>query len=276
MIIKARFWRLLDLRLFRLGLLGGGLLAACAAEPYKAGPYDKEAGPLSVTVTNDTTTIQSGAYISPAWVNEAFEGTHDRVLEGHRLTFKIHQTVDGGGWDAGLSPADVFTGSVSDVPQTETLCFSYTLDLETSGQGKWWVGPKISVNWAAMTDVPSTGEWYENYVVEAANQTPQDLEADLFDYFEAEFLGENQIAGARYRHVKLKFQDWWQYWSIRQDYRMSGQLTIRDVLDAWTGLPDDLIYDGVKANIETHGPVDGEGLIVASTYENLTDLSYCK
>lgn len=218
----------------------------------------------SDAVRDDTRYLRSGDFASPAWVNEAFTGTHFRRLTGNALDFSIEQTVAGGGWDAAVGPSEEPGIPVSNVAHDATICFAYTLDLGTAEGGKWWAGPKISVNWVAMTDAPSTGEWYENYVVEIANQTPAELEADLFAYFDAESLGESMIDGAAYRHVRLRYEQWWQYWSIRQDYRTMGAVRMGPILDAWAGIPQDLIFDGVKANIETHGVVRGEGRIVAT------------
>lgn len=216
-----------------------------------------------VEATDTTNKLVSGAYASPAWINETFTGTHTRRLTKNRLSFEIEQTVHGGGWDTAVGIVEKPDYPVAELDPQMAICFDYSLDLDATGTGKWWVGPKISVNWAAMTDAPSIGDWYENYVVEWANQSPAELEADLFDLFEAESLGETIIAGSTYRHVKLRFHDWWQYWSIRQDYRSSGQMTIGPIIEAWAGMPSDLPFDGIKANIETHGPISGSGVIHA-------------
>jgi len=243
-------------------LFSAVLLSACASPPV-VDPVSN-VSQASDEVRDDTRYLRSGDFASPAWVNEAFTGTHFRRLTGNALDFSVEQTVEGGGWDTAVGPSQEPGIPVSTVAHDATICFAYTLDLDASEGGKWWAGPKISVNWAAMTDAPSTGEWYENYVVEVANQTPAELEADLFAYFDAESLGESLIDGATYRHVRLRYEQWWQYWSIRQDYRMDGAVRMGPILDAWAGIPQDLIFDGVKANIETHGIVRGEGRIIAT------------
>lgn len=256
-------------------LLGGCAAVAPVTEiidsPRAASSTDK--------AENDTRRLITGVYSSPAWVNDRFTGTHVRELTDNRLKFQIEQTVEGGGWDTGVGLAQEPAIPLGTVAKDETICFAYDLDLDALDGGKWWAGPKISVNWAAMTDTPSTGDWYENYVVEVANKTPAELEADLFDYFDAESLGESVIAGATYRHIRLRYQEWWQYWSIRQDYRAEGQLPLGPIFDAWSAIPRDLTYDGVKANLETHGPVLGKGQIIAvipGTDVDVMRLSNCK
>lgn len=256
-------------------LLAGALaLSACASAPSVSPDSDSD------SALNDVRRLKSGTYSSPAWVNEKFTGSHLRKLEDDTLSFTLEQTVHGGGWDTGVAPGEEPRLPLQDVADTESICFNYNLKLVPTGDGKWWAGPKVSVNWAAMTDQPSTGEWYENYVVELANQSPAELEADLFDFFDAEFLGESDISGATYRHIRLRYQEWWQYWSIRQDYRTQGELPLMPILEAWGDIPRDLTYDGVKANIETHGPVSGAGQISAvfsgDNPAKLSKSSYCR
>ncbi|MEL6686304.1 MAG: hypothetical protein AAFP97_01635 [Pseudomonadota bacterium] len=219
------------------------------------------AGLESDSAENELRRLESGPHASPVWVNEIFSGTHNRALIGNTLIFSVDQTEEGGGWDTAVGLARDHQYTVSELPSDAAICFNFDLNLTTGQSGSWWVGPKISVNWAAMTDAPSSGDWYENYIVEMASQSPSELEANLFEYFDPVFLGETEINGATYRHIKLRYQQWWQYWSIRQDYRESGVLDIWPILDAWTGIPRDLLFDGVKANIETHGPVSGNGSI---------------
>lgn len=242
------------------------LLGACASTPAEVIPAE---------AVNETRKLVSGDYASPAWVNETFDGAHVRSLSGNDLTFAIEQSIDGGGWDTAVGIVNEPDVTVAQIDPQLAICFDYDLRFAPEHSGKWWVGPKISVNWAAMTDQPSSGDWYENYVVEMANQTPEELEADLFDFFEAESLGETMIDGATYRHIKLRFNDWWQYWSIRQDYRSAGSMTVASILNGWTGLPSELPFDGVKANIETHGPIAGSGTIHADIANQLTELN-CK
>lgn len=250
-------------------LLSALVLGGCATVTPKDAPV-----PISTAnaeARDDTRHLKSGEYMSSAWVNDAFTGTHYRDLSENRLNFSVKQTVAGGGWDASVSRADNPSKPVSDVARDAIICFAYDLNLDATEGGKWWVGPKISVNWAAMTDTPSSGEWYENYVVEAANQTPSEFEDDLIAYFDTESLGESQMNGATYRHILVRYEQWWQYWSIRQDYRVNGQLALGPILDAWIGLPQDLNFDGVKANIETHGIVRGNGTVTASQLQNSQD-----
>jgi len=93
-------------------------------------------------------------------------------------------------------------------------------DVSLSGEGRWWAGPKISV-----------------------------------------ILPDTIWAGSTYRNYKIRFHDWWQYWSVRQDFRSTGILNIKPILEFWSehGLPENRRFDGVKANIETYGPIKGSG-----------------
>ena len=121
------------------------------------------------------------------------------------------------------------------------------------------------VNWQGEESAKQNGDdWYENYVVEIASSSPQELHT-LFtgDYFKAEELPPLTLAGSTYRNYKIRFHDWWQFWSVRQDYRATGILPIEPIVDVWIahGLPTDRLFDGVKANIERYGPIEGEGAV---------------
>jgi len=139
--------------------------------------------------------------------------------------------------------------TVSTAKSGLSICSAYDIDL--SGAGRWWAGPKISVNWQGDEAAKHNGDdWYENYIVEIASSTPAELH-DIFmgDYFKAEELPSTVIAGSQYRHYKIRFHSWWQFWSVRQSYRASGRLPIEPIIDVWLdhGLPSDRIFDGVKA-----------------------------
>ena len=228
-------------------------LIGCAA-------HHSDLKPMS-HIMSDTQTVNFQDYNTSAWVSEKFDGAFSRQFKGKTLYYNIAQSAPEGGVDIGLSQRDVKLGPVAEVVDGLVICSSYKTKL--SGEGRWWAGPKISVNWAAMEEgTPSQGDWYENYIVEIASSTPNELH-DIFtgDYFKGEDLGMTKLAGASYRHYKIRYQTWWQYWSVRQDYRESGVLPLEPIIDVWVqnGLPTNLRFDGVKANIETYGEISGTG-----------------
>ena len=205
--------------------------------------------------------FEFGALSSSAWVSDSFDGRHARQFFGETLRFEVEQFAPEGGLDVGVTPIDVQPNGVTQAKQNLQICSSYAIDL--AGTGRWWAGPKISVNWQGEESAKQNGDdWYENYVVEIASTTPDDLHA-LFtgDYFKAEELPPLELAGSSYRNYKIRFHDWWQFWSVRQDYRASGVLPVEPIVDTWIahGLPADRIFDGIKANIETYGPISGTG-----------------
>ena len=62
---------------------------------------------------------------------------------------------------------------------------------------------------------------------------------------------------------------------MRQDYRDTGTLPIEPIVDVWIarGLPTDRAFDGVKANFETYGPINGLGRLFMETASDSADLS---
>ena len=205
--------------------------------------------------------FEFGALTSSAWISDNFEGRHARQFHGETLHFEVEQFAEQGGLDVGVSSIDFQPTNTAQAKTNLYVCSSYATDL--TGPGRWWAGPKISVNWQGEESAKQNGDdWYENYIVEIASTPPDELHA-LFtgDYFKAEELPPLELAGASYRNYKIRFHDWWQFWSVRQDYRASGILPVEPIIDSWIahGLPADRTFDGIKANIETYGPIAGTG-----------------
>ena len=257
------------------------LLASCAAAPgpqadgmpgpsaraeAQAGAEDK---PVSVMGTG-TERIANGLYTSPMWLSHEFDGTQSRRFEGDTLVLTMDQTHPKGGLDTAIATNEDELPDVADVSDDLVVCFAYDVDL--TGEGSWWAGPKISVDWNREAEVETDG-WFETYVVETADVAPDVLEARMYDYFDAQFIGETRQDGGVYRHFVFPFVDWMQFWAIRQDYRTEGGTSIGPILGMWQqhGLPADGTFDGVKVNIETHGDmrgtvrIDGE---VPQSYRN--------
>jgi predicted small secreted protein len=212
-------------------------------------------------INTNTDHFSFGDYSSSAWVSESFKGRHNRQFKSQALDFDIVQETSDGGFDVGLSRINRPSVKVAEAKKNLRMCSSYETDL--SGEGRWWAGPKISVNWQGDEAARQNGDdWYENYIVEMASSTPNELH-NIFmgDYFKAEELPTTKLVGSAYRHYKIRFHSWWQFWSVRQNYRSSGSLPLEPIIDVWIehGLPTHRIFDGVKANIETYGDMAGSG-----------------
>ena len=220
--------------------------------------------PLDLTASSiftDVQTFEFGDLGSSAWTSDSFSGSHKRQISNGVLQFQITQGHDEGGIDIGLHDTNSPARAVSEMSGSTAFCSSYDIDLR--GEGRWWAGPKISVNWQGDESAKQNGDdWYENYIVEIASSTPDELDTIFTgDYFKAEVLPETIIEGARYKHYKIRFHDWWQFWSVRQDYRETGTVPITLILEVWkaNGLPENRLLDGIKANIETYGDITGTG-----------------
>ena len=232
----------------------------------------------SSAIRTGTEHFTFGTLSSSAWVSDSFTGQHARQFHESELHFDVHQSHKEGGLDVGLSERASKAAPVTQAKAELRVCSNYKINL--SGAGRWWAGPKLSVNWQGDEAAKQNGDdWYENYIVEIASSTPDELH-DIFmgDYFKGEELAPLQLAGSTYRNYKIRFHSWWQFWSIRQDYRASGTLEIEPILDLWieNGLPKNRIFDGVKANIETYGPIKGRGRLTMAETQNPSEALSCE
>jgi hypothetical protein len=249
-------------------------LGACATPDAPTQDFLNAMGVMSEA----TKTIEDGGYISPAWVSEEFVGTHSRDLRANVLSFTVDNRAESqGGWDGGIAlPEDVYGDvAVRDVGAGAVVCSSYVIEMERpdGATSKWWAGPKVSVNWAAMESDDNPGDWYENYIIETGSESPEEWESGMRSWAEVELVAEAMHDGSLYKHYKVRFHDWWQFWAIRQDQRSSGRVAIKPILDVWRehGLPAEFEVDGVKANVETYGPMTTRGkMAVAFNANGLT------
>ena len=247
--------------------LAAVLLAACAtgdegaegmpaaSEPVAEAASAADDKPVSIMGTS-TERMFNGDYSSPMWLSHRFDGEQSRRFEGDTLVLTMRQTAKEGGLDTALATDEGELPAVGEVSDDLTVCFAYDVDLE--GEGHWWAGPKISVNWNRDDEVETSG-WHETYIVEIADDDPAQIEARMKDYWDVTFIGETEHDGSTYRHFTFPFEEWDQYWAIRQDYRAEGATSIGPILALWQehGLPSDEPFDGVKVNIETYGPMEG-------------------
>ena len=263
-----------------LAALAAAALAACATAD--SAPTDSASGDAPTAdfldamgvMSDDTKRIFDGEYTSSAWVSDAFRGTQTRDLDGNRLRFTVDNVHPReGGWDGSVSLAEDVYGDVKvrDVGAGAVACTAYhvEMDVPAGASSKWWAGPKISVNWAAMESDDNPGDWYENYVITAGSSTAQEWLDGTRTWAEVEDLGRTLIDGQSFRHFKMRFNTWWQFWSFREEFAPGTEVPVKPILDVWVahGLPDDLEVDGVKANVETYGPMRTAGQISATFNE---------
>jgi hypothetical protein len=248
----------------RVNQFGPMMAAAALLAGCETGQAITEAPSATSNVSETTDSLDHfsfGPFSSSAWISDSFDGTKARQFRGDVLHFEVEQFASDGGLDVGVAPIDAQLTPTAQAKQNLHICSTY--ETELSGPGRWWAGPKINVNWQGDESAKQNGDdWYENYIVEIASSTPDELHA-LFtgDYFKAEELPPLELSGATYRNYKIRFHDWWQFWSVRQTYRASGVLPVEPIVDTWIdhGLPADRTFDGIKANIETYGPIEGTG-----------------
>ncbi len=190
--------------------------------------------------------ISVGKYNSGVWLSDSFEGTHCRTVCGEfeSMVVEVNSTV--GGFDTAVR--DNYTNTpVDDISGPKPVHTSVVVQ-SVSGEGSWWIGPKISVYQKGTSGLEGN---YENYVTENASRTPQ----EYHDFFikKGTYLGETEHAGSTYKHYTFAHKTWWQFRAVRQDYRESGTVDIKEILDTWRGygMPN---YElrGIRAgNIET-------------------------
>lgn len=197
--------------------------------------------------------IFSGNYSSPFWQSDKFKGSHNRTLTNSHLTFELDEIT--GGVDTAVAGPDRPGVKVSEVHPDLAVCMSH----KVVSDGFWWLGPKISVNWQSMVDkdkpASERGIWYENYIIDNASISPQEVEQWAYDIHNGKYVGDTVHDGATYKHYIIHFKTWVQYWAVRQEFREQGVTTIKPILDKWLSLGmEDREFDGVKLNIEFHGP----------------------
>ena len=127
---------------------------------------------------------------------------------------------------------------------------------QVTPEARWWYGPKVSVGWNTEGDSDGSAGWYENYIIDVAARPPEYYDALLQgDFFQGELVAITEQDGSVYKHYRVPFREWTQYWAIRQEYRFSGWTQVARILQVWRqhGLPNKRL-DGIKYNIETHEP----------------------
>ena len=248
-------------------MLIGCLLQAIptTAQPLFEYPFDWNALALaarnnalaSMNATNQGAVLRVNPYISPVWKNDAFTGNFYREMSPSGTTLNVLIESTKGGFDTGLqvrpngsSPAHARVDALSD-----GLTLSATINVDLDGEGRWWVGPKLSTRPCTSSgDCPGTwvSGWYENYIVENSSATPQETHDRLVSL--GVYLGESYQDGSTYRHYFKQQSNWGQFWAVRQSYRSAGEVHIKSIFDFWRqhGQPNDYLF-ALRCNLETSG-----------------------
>jgi|GEM_PF-5632775 len=215
-------------------------------------PSDTEEPPRVVSDSLDER-LFFGDFTSSIWTADGFDGGVYRSFGGSWLWVDVQQTSKGG-MDTSIGNG-YFADRASAISREHAVHGKLTL-YETSPGGRWWYGPKISVNWDPAGDRHGAAGWYENYIIDNASDTPEQFHESLTgDFFRGELVATTYQDGAEYKHYLVPFQTWHQFWSIRQTYRDEGWTNVGEIVHTWLdhGLPDERL-DGIKYNLETHEP----------------------
>ena len=208
---------------------------------------------VSIIRSDERDLMRIGKHESSAWFDNKFDGDVTREITGDVTNFSLTVDIEEGGFDTGIATANPRVR----VDEIDFGQMSSNIDANLDGSGAWWIGPKVDVR---KNKSGGTDGWYENYVVENASRTPEEYHERLLDDG-GTFLGETNYDGAIYNHYLTPhpFNNWNQFWSVRQDYRSSGSVNLDDIVDVWrdNGLPNDYVTM-LRANIETDGEVFGQ------------------
>lgn len=202
---------------------------------------------FAATVDNKET-LAIGPYISPVWT-DGFVGSFERDFGPTELRVTVRS--EEGGFDTAFATNYEATSLVDEVHPNYFVRADYAVS--GSGNGYWWVGPKISVAWS---DQPGTPGWFENYIIENSSMAPEEFHRRNLD-LGATYIGDTWQDAATYRHYRLPFETWTQFIAVRQSYRLGGVVAMKPILTLWraNGLPNEQI-DNIRLNVETGGEID--------------------
>ena len=73
-----------------------------------------------------------------------------------------------------------------------------------------------------------------------------------------QYLGTKNHDGSRYRYYRNKHAEWDQFWAVREQYRTSGPVSLRPVLDMWRkGGMENRIINTIRMNFECSKKISG-------------------
>ena len=209
------------------------------------------------TSTN-TDTLWHTWYSSPVFTDGAFSGTMFRNFEGNSQdapTLLVQVDMTAGVFDTGIR-AYYTAAHVSSIHPKYWVSAIYDVTV-TSGTGKWWVGPKINVNFDGWPT-----DWYENYIVENSNETPGQWDSVLLG-LGGTYLGQTYNNGANYKHYYVPWVTWHQLWAVRQSYRSGGAVDVKRIMRFWQTngahqMPNHYDVNEIRINVEVSGAMDME------------------
>ncbi len=195
-------------------------------------------------------TIQTRSHRSTVWTNDKFDGDFSRKITGDVTNFMVDIEATTGGFDTAIAKRN--SAIPVDKINSQTRIFS-TIEVNLNGSGNWWVGPKFAVRMNLSQGLDGN---YENYVVENASRSPQEYH-DKFTR-QGKYLGQTNHNGSVYKHYYKRHNTWGQFWAIRQNFRQTGVVNIKPILNKWrnNGLPNGYLPT-VRVNLETSGAVSG-------------------
>ncbi len=197
-------------------------------------------------------------FLFPCWNSDSFEGTFQRIAALDGSMYVVYLNAKQGGFDTAITyyfPAQI---TVDEIPSDAKLHMKIMVDVAIGENARWWAGPKLDIRKAWN---PTEG-WQETYVVENASKTPEEMHQLKLDWIEDKggaYLGETLQDGAKYKHYRCVHNEWVQYWAIRQEWRESGEVSIKPILEKWreSGMPNYNIKN-IRANIETAREMAGQ------------------
>lgn len=194
--------------------------------------------------------LDFGTYNSPLWLSDTFEGNFCRGITGDVEKFQVDIDSKQGGFDTAVDKRNSKI-RVDELDSQVRVSSNINVDLE--GTGDWWVGPKFAIKENLSQGL---NENYENYVVENGSRTTQEYHKRLS--FNGDYLGQTYHDGSWYKHYYTEHSTWGQFWAIRQNYRNTGEVSLKPILNIWrkNGLPNEYIGP-LRVNLETLGQVSG-------------------
>ncbi|MDJ0898977.1 MAG: glycoside hydrolase family 11 protein [Xenococcus sp. MO_188.B8] len=216
---------------------------------------ESEAHPLkSCQLTDPAGIISFGSgplkMESHAWTSDTFEGNFCRQFSGDGI-LTTQMQITNGGFDTAI--VKKIGLRVDDLAPNTTHSATINVNLEGTG-GRWWTGSKIPTRPCLYSSECANfvSGWYENYVVEHSSDTPEEFHERLTRL--GSYLGQTFHNGSLYKHYFKTHKNWQQFWAVRQEYRSSGSISVKPILDKWRahGLPNDYVKT-FRSNIETQG-----------------------